>query len=301
LDLNSLALPDLSTEAGAAAATAPLQISSVTEPVVDVSVNGGTATPVLVDTGSEGLVIPIQDIGFQNLEFPTNLGIGSYSGGLDYFYLTFDLPVTIDGATADGPVDVALFEFPTTFGGPFDFNQFLGGSAQGILGIGPNSVGPGPDIVTNDFPVASGDSGGVLINEPGHSITFDSVNPGTPYATLEGAPISEVLVKVGDGTLTPVEADFDSGGVYGTVPENVLPTDLASDSTLPAGTVISVYADDNGSAGPLLYEYTTNSTDTPTVVASGDDMDTGFEPFLQHPIYVETTGNGATVFDYSAT
>jgi hypothetical protein len=30
-------------------------------------------------------------------------------------------------------------------------------------------------------------------------------------------------------------------------------------------------------------------------------MDTGYEPFSQGPIYIDTTGNGATVFDYSAT
>ncbi len=247
------------------------------------SVNGGAATPVLVDTGSDGLVVPIQDIGLDNLTFPVSLGLGSYSGGLDYFYLTFDMPVTIDGATADGPVDVALFEFPTTFGGPFDFNQFLGGSAQGILGIGPNSVGPGPDIVTNYFPVASGDSGGVLINEPGQSITFDSVNPDTAYATLEGAPISDAYVSINGGPAVEVATDFDSGGVYGAIPESVLPTNLDSATTLPVGTEISVYDAPGNEPADLLYQYSiTNASESPTVVSSGD-FDTGYEPFLLHP------------------
>ncbi len=157
LDLNSLAMPLLSNDVGAAAATAPITVQQGTEPIVDVAVNGGAATPVLVDTGSNGLVIPIQDIGFQTLSLPTNFGFGSYSGGLDYFYLTFNMPVDIDGTTATGPVDVALFEFPE------NFTQFLGGSGDGILGIGPDSAGPGPGIITDSLP--AGESGGVLINE----------------------------------------------------------------------------------------------------------------------------------------
>ncbi len=300
LDLNSLALPDLSTEAGAAAASGPLTVADTTEPVINVAVNGGAETPVLVDTGSTGLVIPIQDIGLQALSFPVNFGLGSYSGGLDYFYLTFDLPVTIDGATADGPVDVALFEFPTTLGGPFDLNQFLGGAGDGILGIGPNSVGPGPDIITNDFPAATGDNGGVLINEPGNQISFDSANPDTAVHTLEGAPISDAYVSIDHGAPVEVATDFDSGGVYGAIPESVLPVNLASDSTLPVGTEIQVYDAPVADQANLLYEYTiTNASESPTIVSSGD-FDTGNEPFLQGPIYVDTTGSGATVFDYSA-
>jgi hypothetical protein len=296
LDLGGLSTHSLA-DVGSAAATAPLPVVGGTEPIVDLSVNGGAETPVLVDTGSDGLVIPIQDIGWQTLSLPTGLGFGSYSGGLDYFYLTFDMPVTIDGATADGPVDVALFEFPT------NFESFLGGSGDGILGIGPDSAGPGPGIITNDFPVSTGDSGGVLINEGTTgtgTIEFSSTNPLEGIHTLTGAPISEAYVQIGTGTPVEVETDFDSGGVYGAIPESVLPANLAGDTTLPTGTEIHVYAPDaTGGVGPLLYEYATTATNTPTVVASGD-FDTGFEPFSQGPIYIDTTGQGATIFDYSA-
>jgi hypothetical protein len=296
LDLSGLELPALSTDAGAAAAIGTLPVVGGTEPIVDLSVNGGAETPVLVDTGSDGLVIPIQDIGWQTLSLPTGLGFGSYSGGLDYFYLTLDMPVTIDGATADGPVDVALFEFPT------NFESFLGGSGDGILGIGPDSAGPGPGIITNDFPVSTGDSGGGLINELTKTIEFTSTNPGTEHAMLSGAPISEAYVQIGTGAPVEVETDFDSGGVYGAIPESVLPASLAGDSTLPAGTEIHVYAPDaSGGVGTLLYEYAiTDPSESPTVVSSGD-FDTGAEPFLQGPIYIDTTGQGATIFDYSAT
>ena len=62
----------------------PLQIYQTTEPVAYISVNGGPSVPVLVDTGSTGLVIPLRDVGLFNLGLPTGVGMGAYSGGLQY-------------------------------------------------------------------------------------------------------------------------------------------------------------------------------------------------------------------------
>ena len=41
------------------------------EEMVNISVNGGRSVPVIVDTGSAGLVIPITDVGLQHLGMPT--------------------------------------------------------------------------------------------------------------------------------------------------------------------------------------------------------------------------------------
>ncbi len=113
-----------------------------TEPVVDVSVNGGPSVPVLVDTGSTGLVIPLRDIGLFNLGLPTGVGTGAYSGGLTYFYVTFDTTVNFgNGIVSSTPVDVVVLGFPTPFG------NFAGGNgAAGIMGIGVNAGGPGPAL-----------------------------------------------------------------------------------------------------------------------------------------------------------
>ena len=70
--------------------TVPLTIYQTTEPLVNASVNGGSSVPLLVDTGSTGLVMPLKDIGLQHLGMPTGVGIGSYSGGLTYLYVKFD-------------------------------------------------------------------------------------------------------------------------------------------------------------------------------------------------------------------
>src|SRR6185437_3893283 len=67
-----------------ASATIPLEVYNVTEPVINLSVNGGPTTTALVDTGSNGLVIPLREIGWQHLGLPTHLGTGAYSGGLIY-------------------------------------------------------------------------------------------------------------------------------------------------------------------------------------------------------------------------
>ncbi len=116
-------------------------------------------------------------------------------------------------------------------------------------------------------------------------------------STLTGAPIvNDVYVSVDGQTPVEVPTDFDSGGVYGSIPESALPTSLASDSTLPVGTTIQVYGEPGSQ--DLLYEYTiTNASESPTVVSSGD-FDTGAEPFLQGPIYINTATD-QTVFDYA--
>ena len=117
-----------------------LQMYQTTEPVVDVSVNGGPSVPVLVDTGSTGLVIPLRDIGLFHLGLPTGVGTGAYSGGLTYFYVTFDTTVNFgNGIVSSTPVDVVVLGFPTPFG------NFAGGNgAAGIMGIGVNAGGPSP-------------------------------------------------------------------------------------------------------------------------------------------------------------
>jgi PE family len=259
-----------------------------TEPVVDVSINGGPSVPVLVDTGSTGLVIPLRDIGLYKLGLPTGLGSGGYSGGLTYFYLTFDTTVNFgNGIVSSTPVDVVVLGFPTPFG------NFAGGNgAAGIMGVGINAGGPSPGYSpVNGLPSTMNQ--GVLINEPKGYLQFSNSNPLPAYTSTEGAPVSYLKVSVDGGTPVPVPGSFiDSGGVYGTIPSTAA-------GALPAGTEITVYS----SSGAELYSYTTTGTNTPTVTTGGDSMNTGFEPFAQGPVYISRSPNGVgtTYFDYLAT
>ncbi len=305
--LNSLdigaALPSTAEPAAAAASSAspaasgpydiPLTVLEDTEPAVNVSVDGGSSLPMLVDTGSSGLVVPWEDLGsnaFQalvnlfELGFPTSFGESGYSGGVDYIYLTYDNVQTVYGSGADslstsGPVDVEVLSWPTSLSSPSNFETFLSDNeVNGILGVGQNTAGP------TTSPLES--YGGVLVDVPDGKLIVDSANPGTAIATVSGAPIANLYESVNSGIRVAVSDDVDSGGVFGTIPSS-----LESGSSVPSGTTIDVY--NSASGGTLLYSYTTGNLgssgyDGPTPV-SGTSIDSGVLPFLQEPIYISYT------------
>lgn len=290
--------------------TVPLQVNATTEPVVDVSVGGGAAAPVLVDTGAAGLVMPIWDINpFGITGLPTGFNIGQFGGALDYFYV--ELPTTVtftdaagDTVTADTSVDAVLFAFPADFNifGPWSIQDYLGpANVVGVLGVGPNALGPTPDhIPTADLP---GDLGkGLLIDQADKELIFGA-NPLTGGTAVQGAPFTELAVSINGAPVQHVTAVVDSGGVYGTMPKLVL--DQAGvvptlQGALPNGTTVQVYTDDGQT---LLYSYTVNSSDpsaqSPSVIGgAGAFMNTGNYPFAQQPIYISysPSGVGTTLF-----
>ena len=209
--------------AGVVNGTAPLQVNSVTEPVTYLSVNGGPGVPVLVDTGSTGLVIPLKAIGglpeLLQLGLPVGVGTGAYSGGLTYFYLKFDATLNFGNgipATHATPVDVVVASFPGSF------SSFVApDGATGILGVGANANGPNTTSPLTALP--STYNQGVLINEPGQYLQFGA-NPLTPVTSTLGAPISSLKVSYDGGTpqIYVPGAYIDSGGVYGTIPTSVV-------------------------------------------------------------------------------
>lgn len=272
--------------------TVPMDVNLTTQPVINVSIGGGAQTEVLVDTGAAGLVVPIWNINpFGITGLPTGFNIGQFGGALNYFYLELPTTVTFTGVggdtvTADTTVDAVLFAFPADLNpfGSWSIYDYLAGSSTGILGIGPNALGPTPDhIPTADLPGALGN--GVLIDQANKQLIFGD-NPYEGGTVIAGSPWAELKVQLNDGPLTNVNAVIDSGGVYGTMPSsalgNVTPT---AAGTLPNGTDISVYTKD----GTLLYSYTVGSqageVRSPTVI-SGNSMNTGNWLFGQQPVYI---------------
>jgi hypothetical protein len=282
---------------GSSTGRVPLTIVGGTEPIVNASVGTGSPAHLLVDTGSTGLVIPFQNVGgvlgVLQLGIPRGIGIGGFSGGLDYLFLTYNAPVNFGGGLATSPtaVDVEFFAFPTSISSAlnngFTFQSFFAADgASGVLGVGPNAGGPGPSVATQALPGNLGQ--GVLIDEPGGFLQFGP-NPLAPMATLTGAPITTLEVQVGNGPMQAVSSTIDSGGVFGTIPSSVLPG-----GTLPPNTEISVFAPGDQTA---LYSFNTSGP-SPTVISSGL-MNTGFFPFAQQPIYISNlpAGVGQTVID----
>jgi hypothetical protein len=322
--LNSidLALPTTAEPAAAVAVAAdpttgtydiPLKLLEGTEPSVQASIDGGPAVPLLVDTGSAGLVIPYTDLGsnfftqleaLYNLGFPASFGTSGYSGGVEYVYATYDPTDTVpidylndDGTTAlatNGPVDVELFSWSNNLSDPFEnFQSFLSGNdVDGILGVGENAAGP------TTSPLES--YGGVEVNVPGQELIVSPDNPGTGTATLVGAPTSGDWVSVNGAAPSEVANDIDSGGVTGTIPSSLLTTNEYNSTTdlVNPGVTISVYSDQ--AETNLLYSYQVTADNDPIVVSPGVDMDSGAEPFLLGPIYMDysPSGTGTTIFDY---
>lgn len=308
LDASSLVAPALAADPTTALAAAlpdnaiPLTMVDTTEPLIHLSISGGSNLPILLDTGSNGLVVPWYDIGLDHLTFPTGANIGAYSGGLDYFYVTLpDQTVDFGNGIVSGPtnVDVELFAWPTTLQGLLlypNFESFLApAQASGVLGIAPDAFGPdrGAAAVVSDLP--GNLSQGVLINEPGGYVQFGP-NSLTPGATVNGLASADLKIQIENGGIQTVHnAIIDSGGVYGTIPQSIL-TNGSVGQVLAPGEVIKVYDD----GGQPLYSYTTTGTNTPTIVASGDPLNTGYVPFSQFPIYIGYTDGGklvTTTFD----
>jgi hypothetical protein len=316
--LNSLdlALPSAAEPAASAASSTttisgpddiPLTVQEGTEPTVDVSVDGSTAEPTLVDTGSSGLLVPINNLSLTqlfDLGFPTGINSTSFSGGVDVFYLEYN-DATVDYGdgtlTTNTPIDVEFFSFPTSLsaGSPLDFQQFLSDNASpgGILGIGDSGeTGPG----TSPFEAAG--VSGVTVDVPQNELVVGS-NAGTPIEpALNGAatPVNNLTetVTTSTGALVgtgSVSDDVDSGGVYGNIPSTI------DSSTLAQGDVVTVK-----DGGTVLYQYTvgtdsfgTNEAPIVTTGASGvNAIDSGVEPFLKEPIFISYGGtDGAITFD----
>lgn len=300
-------------------ATIPLTMDRTTEPLVNLSVGGGPSLPVLVDTGSIGLTLPASDVPWQSF-FQAWDGYGTaYYGGKDdgtgYFFVK--LPETVDFTTSTGQVitdktdvDVVLFSWPSSLLSPFWSFQsaWAGSGADGVLGIGPDALGPNPGVAppTAHLP---GDLGqGVLIDEPAGYLEFGPAPTDLgPGVTTAGVDNTALGVQLNGGPIVPVAHAFiDSGDVNGQIPSHLV-QNTPGGASLPAGTTISVY----NSAGQQLYSYTAAPapgegpggvfTNGPTVVDNTDIFITGYEAFQQGPVYIDYAGGphgGATTTFY---
>jgi hypothetical protein len=314
--LNSidLAVPAAAEPAAAAAAaepapaaalsnvSIPLAVAEDTEPTVQSTVDGASTT-LLVDSGSSGLVIPDTDLGsnfFTQLEklfelgFPTSFGESGYSGGVDYDYLTYNVPVdytSTTGAevTTTAPVEVEVYSWdPSNFDSLFTNDAFQNfdtdNEVTGILGIG--TVGTGG---AGESPIEAAGYQGVTVDLPGHVLTLD----GTPNTTgvdmtATGSTVSglkETVTTGADGTGTSlgsgsVSDDLDSGGVYGTIPSSI------DNGTVAQGDHVNVY-----DGNTLLYSYPvgtdSDGTDEAPTAVSGTSIDSGVIPFEQYPVSID--------------
>ncbi len=317
------------------AASVPLYVAGdgFGQPIVDLSIGGGETISVALDTGSQGLVVSIWDVPWQDIlnelaHFSfDDINFGAFPAG---FFIGLDIPTSVDfgnGIVAeDTVVNGLLFSFPFS---AIDAQALAGAPVDGILGVGPNAGGS--HLVTADLPGELGQ--GVLIDEPGGRLVFgaqpDTVGGMAPIATIDGAPfpgaprdLDPIKIQFGDGPLVETGGIFDSGGKGGWVPSEafmdyLLWEDPSPDPVafrvleqfeigfVPGGVPVSVYAPD----GTLLYSYVMHDSTMQVMpnwlmkmlVNIDGVVNTGNAAFLHNPVYISNAGGGAMTFYGNAT
>jgi hypothetical protein len=238
-------------------------------PLLNISVGGGPSMPVVVDSGSTGLLVPPQYVNMAALGNATGHGSVSYglsdAGRLYIDYDTYKTSVNFGNGIVADHTTVAVAK--TAYLGSID-NPVAVSSLPAYLGVGPNNGYPFYPPTNADLPVSMNQ--GVLFNEPRGLLEFgpNSLPPavthsGTPVV-LNGSPGTTVNIQINNQPVQTVPAYIDSGGVSGSIPQSLVPG-LAVGSHLPAGTTISVFT----TGGDLLYSQTVTSANSPVVVATG--------------------------------
>jgi PE family len=276
-------------------ATVPITVQN-NDIIANLSVGGGPTASVIVDTGSRGLILPPQDVNTATLGTPTGSGsviYGEPGNTLTVNYNTYTTTVNFGNGIVTQPTTVAVATSATRtidfiFSSPVPTSQ-----VPAVLGVGVNPAGPLGSSPVTALPGSFGQ--GVLIDEPKGVMEFGT-NPLPAIGSVTGAPATTLDIRINNGALQQTYGAFiDSGGLYGSVPDNLNPPN--SGGYLPAGTTISVYTPDGAT---LLYTTTVGAQQT-TVVSSflGGNFNTGITPFLQEPIYLSysPSGSGTTVFD----
>ena len=180
------------------------------------------------------MILPWYDVGLQNLLSlfsdhgairPVGYGGDSADPNIDVVYIQ-DPNTTVDFGngivTSPTTVDLALFAYPASSSNYFNLKDYslqgydgaVGG--DGTVGIAPQSFEPGPSSPITALP---GDlSDGVLINETAGYLEFGP-NPLTALASVDGVPNGDLEVSLGGAghIAVPVNAQLDSGGIYGTI------------------------------------------------------------------------------------
>ena len=293
-------------------AIVPVTVKAQTEPTINIRINSGPSTSVLVDTGSSGLLVTRDYVGTADLGAPTGRGQVVFSGGTETFnYPAYNLPVDFGGGAVTGPTTVFIVDDADAAA----YKAFLQpAGVVGILGTGADTNGAVRYV--NGSPVSDPVPTSVLPGElrDGHLLYPDlffgllggvmifGPNPFPTRVSTPGVGYAPVKVSINGGAQQDVTSILDTGGVYGTLPNNLI--SLQVGSIVPNGTTISVYSP----TGVLLYSYTTANGNGPDVVNGTIDnppsnplepMNSGYFPFSQGPVYFNygaPGGYGSTDF-----
>ncbi|KQH79359.1 hypothetical protein AO501_15075 [Mycobacterium gordonae] len=257
-------------------------------PMLNITVGGGPTSPVIVDSGASGLVVPPHYVDLATLGAPTGSGSVSYGGSLLVNYQTYQTTLNFGNGIVTEPTTIGVATSATLSGRVVDLSTL-----PAYLGVGQNNDYPFPASVIDALPGNLDD--GVLVNLPRGTMQFGP-NPLPPYVGMGGSPRTVVQVQINNELPQTVGAFIDTGGALGAVPQSLVPG-LNIGNHLPAGTVITVSTIN----GVPLYTQTVTAANTPFVVASATGpmygpgyyvFNTGSYPFSLLPVYFENTADG---------
>ncbi|SOJ54250.1 PE-PGRS family protein PE_PGRS16 [Mycobacterium simulans] len=290
------------TGAAGGAPSVPLRMEGPS-PQIAISVGSGPRFEALLDTGATIAIVPPQFVDTASLG-PV-IGSSSITFGTPPFletdyYNVYQAPLDLGNGIITKPTNIGVVTSSThtnTITGqttPLDPSK-----VKPILGIGSNarSFPFFPFSPTEDLPGNLGD--GVLINEPRNYAQFGP-NPLADGTQTVGAPFTNVKVSINGGPAQPVQANIDTGGLYGSIPSEVM-GGLPVGARVPAGTTITVYTQN----GMPLYQQVVGN-DAPYVTApttAQGYFNTGYFPFSLGPMYISygPPGLGSTWFTYAGT
>ncbi|OBI46354.1 hypothetical protein A5706_29555 [Mycobacterium sp. E796] len=269
---------------------------------INPSIGGGPNVPVLVDTGSRGLTVPLQDVNLANLGTPGPSGTAHYGDSsasvLTEEYTTYTTTVNFGNGIVTGPTTVAVVTsaFRTDSSGQYTVPL---SDIPAVMGVGVN-VGHFPTSTVQALPGNLGQ--GVLVNDPmfapGGTLEFGP-NPLPAVTSVSGAPTATLVLQITPPGGTPgapqtvYPSAIDAGGQLGVIPQYLVPGSTAGDP-VPLGTTLTVYT----GSGTELYQETFMTADAPTVEPTFN-FNTGILPFYKYPIYISysPSGFGTTIFD----
>jgi uncharacterized protein YceK len=234
--------------------------------VADVSVGGGRPVPVVVDTGSSGLLLDAAAIG-------PNAQLSGRT--VSYHFVgtpRLTVPVVRAQVTIGGPAGVTT-PYPVEIGSVASDAAMLGfsrcGDARGLLGIGVGN--PGPTVPPLESPLVqltpslsegytitlAGNAGTLLVGKPAISPTSvvlplaeeDGTYPNGQQAYQRGVPLCWTVGTVRSCGVT----DIDSGFSFPALQPDFLPVFPPWGPRIPPGTHVSITAP-NGAA---LQSFTT--------------------------------------------
>ncbi|WP_082978475.1 PecA family PE domain-processing aspartic protease [Mycobacterium sp. 1081908.1] len=287
--------------AGANGGAAIVQLNGVDagRPTISVSVDDGPTVQALIDSGSTATLFPQSMVNQASLGPAGTKGVYTFGTPEDRtvdYYTTYQAQVNFGNGMVTAPMTVGVITAEV-------HNGVAQIPNEAVLGVGANTPHD-PDFVTSPTQHLPGTlDQGVLFNEgAARPYVQFGPNPGTPFASVTGAPYTNALqISVNGGApQTLINAIVDTGGNGGNIPQNLVPGYNPGDY-LAQGTKIQVNI--QGISQPLYTEtlganamQVTVSQTAPTDPGS---FNTGNYIFKQMPIYFsyDPTGQGTIYFD----